>query len=1140
MPNVECISDPELQAFLLGRLPKRIASAITDHLENCPACEANADRLDAQADGLIHSLRRTCRPGEPAASARCLPGPLATASLLGKANPTIVETDDSAASLSRCIAGYEILEELGRGGMGVVYKARQTHPVRLVALKMVLSGGHSDHAQRARLLAEADAIARLRHPHIVQVHEVGLHEGVPFLSLEYVDGESLDRKLRGEPQPPREAATLVESLARAVHHAHQHGVIHRDLKPANVLLTADRTPKVTDFGLAKQKRPDLTATGAILGTPSYMAPEQAAGDNRAVGPATDVYSLGAILYELMTGRPPFRGATPLETLDQVRTQEAVAPSQLQPKLPVDLSTICQQCLRKEPSRRYVSALALADDLRRFLDGKPVQARPVGPAERAWRWGRRNPGWAGMVGTITLLLLILAIGASVGNVWLSNALTESEANQKKSETNLTRAKRAERETEVKLFDTMLAQARGTSLSRRSGQRFVSLELLADAAQRARRLELPPERFLDLRNAVILALAVPDLRAGPSWDGCPDGTTCVDFAEDMTIYARADGGTGGCEIRRVADDKLLHRLPGLAPKGKAVDGPYLSPDGRFVAWQVGYHSMHWKLSGKEPERQFEEPGVLWVDYHPNGRQVALAHSNGTVSLYDLESGDLVRRLEAGIPKGGTFVALHPTEPLVAIAAYGVPVVQIRNLITGAVVTNLSVPASCCQVAWHPNGHIFAASEGNGTKIHLFDRVTWNSIRTMETAGGGGIRMAFDPTGGLLAAFTWANVMHVFDTATGKLLFQAPPQPTPMRRPRFSGDGRKLACCVRAGQLNLWDVDGAREYRTLLHQGDGTPSAYNWAGVGPDNRLLAAQMTSRVRFWDLATGQEMDSLPAEIHRDSAPLLTTNPCALVISNSAGVHRWPIRPREGDPATLQIGPPQDLTRTVAYRMDADRAGQVLVVAARTVKEFAPFAGAWVFRADHPDHPLRLDPGIDLANAGVSLDGRWAITAVHPRGLTKVWDTRDGRLVKTLEGWFPRFSSDGRWLAMSGDRGGLYHVGTWEPGLRFLGRAQFSPDSRLLAVSKESGVIHLLEIATGRELARLEDPNQEIDGFHVFTPDGTRLVTVSNGKEGGIHIWDLLAIRGKLKDMNLDWDTADYPPQRPASLVPLRIDVVTP
>jgi serine/threonine-protein kinase len=277
---------------------------------------------------------------------------------------------------------------------------------------MILAGAHAGERELLRFRTEAEAIAQLQHPNIVQIYEIGEHDGRPYFSLEYVEGGSLDRKLAGTPQPPREAAGLAETLARAMEAAHQHGVVHRDLKPANVLL-ANGVPKISDFGLAKRLDDESgqTQSGTILGSPSYMAPEQAEGKARQVGPLADVYSLGAILYELLTGRPPFKGTTLLDTLQQVREQEPVPPRALNPRLPRDLETICLKCLRKDARLRYPSAEGLADDLRRFLDGRPILARPLSAPRRLYRWCRRNP-----LGVAVVALLVLLTAGSWALLW----------------------------------------------------------------------------------------------------------------------------------------------------------------------------------------------------------------------------------------------------------------------------------------------------------------------------------------------------------------------------------------------------------------------------------------------------------------------------------------------------------------------------------------------------------------------------------------------------------------------------------------------------------------------------------------------------------------------------------------------------
>ena len=302
------------------------------------------------------------------------------------------------------IGNYQILQEIGRGGMGVVYKARQANLSRIVALKMILAGEHAGLRERARLRNEAQAAAQLMHPNVVQIFEIGEHEGLPFLAMEYVAGGNLTRTLRAMPQAFRWSARLTETMARAIHVAHLRGIVHRDLNPSNILIALDGTPKISDFGLAKFLVDDkgLSLSGVILGTPSYMAPEQVSGNGQTIGPGTDVYALGALLYEMLTGAAPFRGFTPMETLCQVMDAELVPPSRLRHGVPEDLETICLKCLDRDPARRYSSAEDLAEDLRLYQENQPIRARRTSKFRQALQWTRREPQAARLLVTCFLL------------------------------------------------------------------------------------------------------------------------------------------------------------------------------------------------------------------------------------------------------------------------------------------------------------------------------------------------------------------------------------------------------------------------------------------------------------------------------------------------------------------------------------------------------------------------------------------------------------------------------------------------------------------------------------------------------------------------------------------------------------------
>ena len=395
----------------------------------------------------------------------------------------------------RYFGDYEILEEIARGGMGVVYKARQVSLDRVVALKMILAGQLASASDVERFYTEARAAANLQHPHIVAIHEVGRHESQHYFSMDYVAGHSLAALVQGGPLLALKAAGYLKAIAEAIEFAHRQGTLHRDLKPSNILIDGFDQPRVTDFGLAKrlEASEQLTATGSLIGTPSYMSPEQAGAEGGKLGPASDVYSLGAVLYELVTGRPPFLGESLIATLNQVLNAEPVAPRLLNPNVPHDLETICLKAMAKEPGRRYPAARDLADDLRRFLKGEPIQARPVGKLEKFWRWCRRHPARAA-ASLLALLVLVALSTLAVGYSFVLQLRQEQQRTQLALEEATTqRALTAEAQHESQQFSARLALERGLSLCQQgnTGQGFLWM---------ARSLELVPEGDSDLERDI----------------------------------------------------------------------------------------------------------------------------------------------------------------------------------------------------------------------------------------------------------------------------------------------------------------------------------------------------------------------------------------------------------------------------------------------------------------------------------------------------------------------------------------------------------------------------------------------------------------------------------------------------------------
>jgi serine/threonine protein kinase len=424
MVSSACPSRDDLIAYLEEDLPDHKRIPIEAHLaEACPACEDLLTTLENRYQPYVELLQRYPR------------------SLL-KENSGLENAGDTSGHQTENqpeglpVGKYRVLQELGRGGMGIVYKAQQIEAKRVVALKMILSGQYITTEERSRFHTEATTIAGLDHPHIVRLYEVDIHNGTPFFVMEFVDGESLAQRLKGQAMAPPVAASLVEKLARAIHYAHTCGVVHRDLKPANVLLGLDGEPKITDFGIAKQMGKDVgqTQTGALIGTPAYMAPEQAEGRTQDIGPQTDVYALGVLLYVCLTNQLPFTAGTVIEILDQVRKQEPLSPRHHRPEVARDLETICLKCLEKQPAKRYASASELAEDLRRFQAGEPIAARPVSAFERLCKWAHRQP----LVAALTALVIGVVLIGFCAVIWQWQKARDAEVLAKrqksKAETN----------------------------------------------------------------------------------------------------------------------------------------------------------------------------------------------------------------------------------------------------------------------------------------------------------------------------------------------------------------------------------------------------------------------------------------------------------------------------------------------------------------------------------------------------------------------------------------------------------------------------------------------------------------------------------------------------------------------------------
>jgi serine/threonine protein kinase/WD40 repeat protein/tetratricopeptide (TPR) repeat protein len=1037
------------------------------------------------------------------------------------AGRTAWEGDPAPTGPRPVMAGYEILGELGRGGMGVVYRATHLGLKRQVALKMILAGSHAGTAQSSRFRAEAEAVARLQHPNVVQIYDVGEQDGLAFLSLELVEGGSLAQLIGGVPQAADRSADWVYMLAQAMESAHRKGIIHRDLKPSNVLVAGDDTLKVTDFGLAKLLGADagLTGSESILGSPSYMAPEQAEGGGKQVGPAADIYALGAILYELLTGRPPFKAEVPIETLRQVIHDEPVSPSRLRPRLPRDLETICLKCLRKEPARRYPSAAALAEDLRRFVERRPILARRSTTTEHFWRWCRRNPWLAGANIAAAALTTIVAIGSTVAAWTLRDQLItirHSEA----------QAHRARTEARAQLFGALQDRARAGRYSRRMGQRFDGLDALAEAARIARELKLPAGRLDPLRDEAIACLALPDLKATGRVISRPAGVRYTAFDSTLTRYALRFGDR--IEVRRVADDEEVARFIARGDRDPFVFG--FSPDGRYLATAdpPGYALTVWDI--EKATVCLNDPGPVIsysARFSPDSRRITLAHVDGDLHVYDLATGHPSRKGRGPCPAQD--LAFGPDGARIAIIYHKEqPSCRIIETASGNLVRSILLPTTAESVAWSPDGTILA-TPCHDLKIYLWDAATGARSAILEGSTNGGLRAAFHPAGTLLASNGWGGQMRLWDAVLGRPVLSL----NAWGYFEFSRDGR-----IVIGLEDGWAtyrVDPAAEYRTFALPSrlptTPHPTAIHRPSIRRDGRVLAAGTDRGAVLWDIAHARELAVLPI----GNASHLTFEASGdLITSGPIGVWRWPVR-LDPDRDEFRIGPPRPLSLPTGFCwIDEDRTGRVLAKANHDSVSVLT-----------PERAFRVGPLDDCRYVAVSPDGEWLATGSHGRGGAQVWRVADAALLLDLPVDSPNgvyFSPDARWLMTTAPPCRLWTVGTWREARQIGGQGHgFSPDGRLAVVMDASRVIRLVEAESGRTVARLESPDSCQVAQVAFSPDGSRLVITTHDGPA-VHVWDLRAIRRHLGAMSLDWDAPAYADDDPAGpsappLPPLHVDL---
>jgi len=1014
----------------------------------------------------------------------------------------------------RYFGDYELLEEIARGGMGVVWKARQVSLNRIVAVKLLLAGKFSGTEFVQRFRTEAEAAANLQHSNIVAIHEVGEHEGQHYFSMDFVDGPNLAQSARDQPWPAKRAAACLKIVAEAVHFAHQRGVIHRDLKPSNVLLDAASQPRVTDFGLAKRlsnaepetSNSELTVTGQVLGTPAYMPPEQAGGRKGAMGVASDVYSLGALLYFLLTGRAPFVADSLEETLRQVHELEPVSPRLLNPAVPRDLETLCLKCLSKEPRKRYASAQELAEELGRFISGETIHARPISFAEKLWRWCRRKPALAAAFGLTLLLLLTMAIGASVFSVRISRAKDE--------------VTKAHSETTEKLRDSYLAQARANRFSGQPGRRFDSLDALAKAAA------IRPAS--EMRDEAIACLALSDLRIiKRGLTNAEEGTSSVaDFA--LERYATSLAG-GGISVRRMSDDMELFQLPATEAKLRHLAS--FSHNGRLLAVRYEKGSLRvWDLEHRKVMRtgscaDSRELAGLTIDFSPDDGELATVDGTNEVVILDLIH-DRPRHLP--VLGKACVVRYSPDGAHLAVGSHGPAWVHVLETASGKNLASFMTgdPTATKAIAWHPNGALLAVNDEAfplintsrpalevGYRVTLWDWRRGEAVRVLKGHNEGILSLAFHPDGQFLFSGGWDG-LFVWDCQTGERLLRLPVSASSML---VTPDGRRLYRRSLSGAaFSVCELGAGQPVRAM---GAGETTGAKSVVFSPDGAMLLTASARNLEVYDANTGQALGRACLGLTEGLAFDGQTN---LWTSGARGLFRWPLRHAAAADHWV-LGPPEPV--------GPDEARRRLAVShdGRTLAVVDDFRGHVLDPVTGQELSVTQPENAHLRYAALSPDGQWLATGTWTGVGASIWNARTGDLHRRVRessfhlASFVNFSADGRWLFIVGrEEFSAWHTGSWELAWQTSKKDQLlamaiAPDNSLLAVRYDKNVLHLLAPESGRKLATLESPHGEHLIDLSFSPDGARLAMMGHASSRAF-VWELRGVRESLASMGLDWD----------------------
>ena len=933
----------------------------------------------------------------------------------------------------------------------------------------------------------------------------------------------------------RTIANLGIEAAEALEHAHGLGVIHRDIKPSNLLLDPRGKVWVTDFGLARVGTDGgMTVSGDLLGTFRYMSPEQAMAKRIVVDHRTDIYSLGVTLYELLTLHPAIRGNDREELLRQIAFDEPIPPNRLNKAIPTELCTIVWKAMAKNPDERYMSSQELADDLRRFLEDKPILAKPPTLLQRSRKWARRHIVLVSTTATTALLLLIVL---AVGGFWIAKRESDVAATERQLRVDLEDAvvtaeqliveksqladdeKQARLAKTKQLWKSLVNQARALRLSGQMGQRIQSLEALHEAAQLESETALKPEEVVELRNEMIASMTLVDLQLDCEWDCYPPGQdgTVIDFDAKIENYARFDD-EGNISVRRLADNQETLLIPhATIGRPETINPGYrlalrFSPDARYLATSGSSNfnipTQIWDLSGPTLVKEITT-GLPWhsyaIDFSSDNRFFAAYDQTGEIVRYDVRSGEEVSRIPVGSPMVNV-IRFQPQGELLAVSQGQ----EIHLIDADGQRETRTLNSPLNYISWSADGRRLAACSGKNLYVWKDDKADPEVICRGHEAVV--LRAAFNQKGNLIASTSWDGTSRIWDVATGSELLR-----TSGYCVDFSEDDRYLGLGLSRSTVGRWEVVTPQGFQILTRVPKGDK-----VDISNDGRLIICSGADGIQIWDLIAGKSLGTLPLR-GVISAGCFDPQGRFLVTCSEQGLHRWPLEINdESTPSRLKIGPPQDLIvplEGVASRCALTADGRFLTVTC----EPAPNR-TLVLDLKEPSFSVRF---LGYGPGTTSRDGRWTTTSAWQAPETKVWNARNGKLVDQISGVnaSTAFAPESDLLVVGrADEFAFYETNNWnlvdrmprDSGGGHQPPLAFSGDGKLFAVAQSSWTVKLIDTVTRRELATLTSPHSGILRCLSLNRDGSQLVACT--QNGVVLHWDLREIRNLLEAAGLDWE----------------------